>query len=177
MAPEPAAAAPGRPAPARRKALFLGLSCLVAALLLDRVVKLWLIAVMAGRFGAPWSLTGFFDLVMVWNRGVSFGMLQADADLGRYALVGLSLAIAAGLAVWLGRTRDRLVAASLGLVIGGAIGNVIDRVVWGAVADFFLVHGFGYYFPAFNVADSAITIGVAGLLLDSLKRRPAKEED
>ncbi|WP_439815851.1 signal peptidase II [Zavarzinia sp. CC-PAN008] len=166
--------ATGAPAAQRRRARWLGLWILIAALALDRVTKVWLLAEMARRMGAPWTITPFFDLVMVWNRGVSFGMFQAGSDGERYVLIAVSLAISAGLGIWLARTQDRLVAASLGLVIGGAVGNVIDRFQWGAVADFFLVHGFGYYFPAFNVADAAITIGVVGLVLDSFRQHPRR---
>ena len=98
---------------------------------------------------------------------VSFGALNLGVD-GRYVLVALSLSITAGLAVWLWRAPVRRVALALGAVIGGALGNVIDRLVYGAVADFFDLHVAGWHWPAFNIADAAIVLGVATLLLDSL---------
>lgn len=108
-----------------------------------------------------------FSLTMVWNRGVSFGLFRADAELGRWLLVAFSVAVALALAVWARRVERRLTAVALGLVIGGAVGNLIDRVRFGAVVDF--LDFSGLWFPwVFNVADSAITVGVALLLLDSL---------
>ncbi len=113
------------------------------------------------------ELTPFFDLRMVWNQGVSFGMLRADSDLSRWGLVAMSFAIS-GVFVWWLRTADRkLTAWALGLVIGGALGNVIDRIRFGAVADFLDFNGL--WFPwVFNVADAGITVGAGLLLLDFL---------
>jgi signal peptidase II len=91
-----------------------------------------------------------------------------------WLLLGFALAVAGGLGVWLMRARNRWLGAGLGLVIGGAIGNAIDRVRLGAVVDFLDVHAAGYHWPAFNVADSAITVGVLLLLFDSLKSNPAR---
>lgn len=146
----------------RRIAGLLLAACVVVA---DQATKLWLIDLMH-RVG-PIEVTGFFNLVMAWNTGVSFGALNLGVD-GRYVLVALSLSITAGLAVWLWRAPVRRVALALGAVIGGALGNVIDRLVYGAVADFFDLHVAGWHWPAFNIADAAIVLGVATLLLDSL---------
>src|SRR5690606_14923291 len=112
-------------------------------------------------------------LTMVWNQGVSFGLLRAEVDLVRWALVIFSLAGSAILAVWAWRTCAPFTLAALGLVIGGAVGNAIDRARFGAVADFIDVSRL--HFPwVFNVADSAITVGVILLLLDGLRpRQPA----
>lgn len=110
----------------------------------------------------------FFNLVLVWNRGVSFGMFGGIGDWGPWILVAVSLVISAVLARWLMRAENRLEAVSLGLIIGGAIGNVIDRLRFGAVVDFLDAHAMGYHWPAFNVADSAIVIGAAILILESL---------
>lgn len=113
------------------------------------------------------ELTPFFDLQMVWNRGVSFGMLRADSGFGRWALVAMSLVISGVFFWWLRGATRRLTATALGLVIGGALGNVIDRIRFGAVADFLDFHGL--WFPwVFNVADAAITVGAGLLLLDFL---------
>jgi signal peptidase II len=111
------------------------------------------------------ELTSFFDLRMVWNRGVSFGLMRANTDLVRWALVLLSFMIS-GVFLWWLRTADRrLTGTALGLVVGGALGNVIDRIRFGAVCDFFDFSGL--WFPwVFNVADSAITLGAILLAVD-----------
>ncbi len=118
----------------------------------------------------PIEVTAFFNLVMVWNTGVSFGMFADSVSWMPWVLIGVALVIAAGLSVWLWRCADRFIGLALGLVIGGAIGNVIDRARFGAVADFFDFHVAGLHWPAFNIADSAICIGVALLLWDGLVR-------
>ncbi|PCI39603.1 MAG: signal peptidase II [Rhodospirillaceae bacterium] len=112
-----------------------------------------------------WS---FFNLVMAWNPGVSFGMFGAIGAWGPWILVAITAIISVVLAVWLGRAENRLTAVSLGLILGGAVGNIIDRVRFGAVVDFLDVHVMGYHWPAFNVADSAITVGAVFLILESL---------
>ena len=110
----------------------------------------------------------FFNLVMVWNQGVSFGLFSGDTDYGPLLLVVLALGISAGFGVWLFRSDSRLQMTGLAMVIGGAIGNVIDRLRFGAVMDFLDVHMFGYHWPAFNVADSAIVIGIGVLMVHAL---------
>lgn len=111
------------------------------------------------------ELTPFFDLQMVWNRGVSFGLLRADQDLARWGLVALSFGISAVFLYWLKTAERRLTAIALGLVVGGALGNVIDRIRFGAVADFLDFNGL--WFPwVFNVADAAITVGALLLAWD-----------
>jgi signal peptidase II len=119
------------------------------------------------------ELSSVFDLSMVWNRGVSFGLLQADSDFGRWALVAFTTGVAVLLAVWLARARRPFVAVALGFVVGGAIGNTIDRARFGAVVDF--LDFSGLYFPwVFNVADAAINVGAAFLVLEILLDRRAK---
>ena len=117
----------------------------------------------------------FFNLVMVWNQGVSFGLFNHDTDYGALVLIILALAISAGFTVWLFRSTHMLQMTGLALVIGGAIGNVIDRFRFGAVMDFLDFHAFGYHWPAFNVADSAIVIGVVVLMIHALfyEERPS----
>jgi signal peptidase II len=113
------------------------------------------------------ELTPFFDMQMVWNRGVSFGLLKANQDLARWGLVALSFVISGVFLWWLRTAERRLTASALGLVVGGALGNVIDRIRFGAVADFLDFNGL--WFPwVFNVADAAINIGAALLVLDFL---------
>jgi signal peptidase II len=116
----------------------------------------------------PTAVTPFFNLVVVWNRGVSFGMFDTAGALGPWLLSGLALAVVGALVFWLRRVEHSLAGVALGLIIGGALGNVIDRVRFGAVVDFLDFHAYGYHWPAFNVADSAICIGAALLLLDGL---------
>ena len=110
----------------------------------------------------------FFNLVTVWNYGVSFGMFNTGVAATAWIFSALALAISGALTVWLAKADRVLLTASLGLIIGGAIGNVVDRIRFGAVFDFLDFHAFGWHWPAFNVADSAITVGVAVLFVDSL---------
>lgn len=155
--------------------LRLGLLVAVPVILLDQLVKWW---VLADLMEPPRVIvvTGFFNLVLVWNRGVSFGMFNAESVWGPTILAGLALVICACLVIWLRRVESRFLAVAIGLVLGGAIGNVIDRARFGAVVDFLDFHAFGQHWPAFNVADSAITVGVALLLYDSLfEKRKAAE--
>jgi len=113
-------------------------------------------------------IDGFFRLVSVWNRGVSFGLLGGDRPLPAWLLSGVAIAVCVGLFLWLRRTDRLLTGWGIGLVMGGAIGNVIDRARWGAVFDFADFHIDQWHWPAFNIADSAIVVGVGLLLLDSL---------
>lgn len=143
----------------------------LAILVVDQLSKHWILFV----FNLPARLSeqvlGPLHLTMVWNQGVSFGLLRADHDLGRWLLVAFSVLVAIALTLWARRSERPLMAAALGLVIGGAIGNAIDRARFGAVVDFIDVSRL--YFPwVFNVADAAICIGVGLLLLDSLRKDP-----
>jgi signal peptidase II len=113
-------------------------------------------------------IDGFFRLVVVWNQGVSFGLLGGDRPLPAWILSGVAIAVCIGLFLWLRRTDRALTGWGIGLVMGGAIGNVIDRARWGAVFDFADFHVRQWHWPAFNVADSAIVVGVGLMLIDSL---------
>ncbi len=148
-----------------------GLTLAAVVLLLDQLSKLWIVH---GVMAPPRTIeiAPFLNLVMVWNRGVSFGLLGGAAPWVPHAIAALSLSVCVLLAVWLARTRSRLLAAALGLVIGGAAGNLVDRVAHGAVADFLDFHAFGHHWPAFNVADAAITCGVAVLVIEALILAP-----
>lgn len=144
-----------------------GLLIAAAVVLLDQVTKTWIVHdVMAPP--RVIEVTSFFNIVMVWNRGASFGLFGSGASWGQLALGLVAAAICIALTVWLFRVTHRWLAAALGFVIGGAIGNVIDRVIYGAVADFLDFHAFGWHWPAFNVADMSICVGVGMLLLDGL---------
>ena len=109
-----------------------------------------------------------FDLTMVWNRGVTFGLLQGDQPWHAWALAGLAAVIVGFLLRWMARAESLRVGLALGAIIGGAIGNMIDRFRFGAVADFFDAHAFGWHWYVFNVADAAIVVGVAVLAFDAL---------
>ncbi len=143
-----------------------GLTLAALAMAADQAHKYWMIEIYAIGEKGRVAVTPFFDLVMVWNRGVSFGQFAQESDAGRYILIGASALITAALIVWIANAQTRFIAASIALIVGGAAGNLIDRVVYGAVADFFSFHYAGYYWYVFNVADVAITLGVMGLLLD-----------
>jgi signal peptidase II len=113
-------------------------------------------------------ITPFLNLVTVWNHGVSFGFLAGHDAWRLYFLVGLALILVAIMAVWLWRAQGRLLIVALSMIIGGAFGNIIDRLRFGAVADFIDFHIGGWHYPAFNLADSFIVIGVALIMLDSV---------
>ncbi len=157
------------PAPAGRVTRLGVLAYAVAAVVvvLDQLSKFWILDVIHLPANSPVRVLPIFQLTMVWNPGVSFGMLRADTAAGKWLLVAFALAIVAALAVWARRMTRPLLAVAVGLMLGGALGNnLIDRVRFGAVADFLDFHGL--YFPwVFNLADSAITVGVVLLLLDS----------
>jgi signal peptidase II len=150
----------------------LGLAAAVVALLLDQAVKLWLLFSYDLAEKGAVALTPFFDLVLVWNKGISYGLFQQEGDFGQWALLALKAIAVVLLWVWMARVPSRWSAASLGLIIGGAVGNAIDRLAYGAVADFAHFHittatwNFSWY--VFNLADVAIVVGVAGLLYESL---------
>lgn len=146
----------------------LGTIVALVTLALDQASKLWLLFVFDLPLREPVRLAPFVDLVVVWNRGVSYGLFQQSSDLGRWLLVGLSIAAAIGLSIWIARAQGRVLAVSLALIVGGAIGNAIDRVAYGAVFDFVHLHAGTWSWYVFNVADAAIVAGVAGLMYDSL---------
>lgn len=148
----------------------LGCGLAVAILVLDQLVKYWIIDGMRLRERGFVDVAPFFNLTWVENRGVSMGMLTADGDLGRWMLVVLTAAISIGVATWLWRERNRLDVMALGLVLGGAIGNIIDRIRFGYVVDFLHFFWGEWHFYVFNVADAAITIGVILLLLRAVVR-------
>lgn len=161
--------------------LKLGLPFAAGILAADQISKWWILEVLRlpERFQVRLVDLGAvgFDLTMVWNRGVTFGLLAGDSPWHRIGLAVLALAVVALLLRWLARAENRLSALALGGIIGGAIGNVIDRLRFGAVVDFadFRIGSFHWY--VFNVADAAIVLGVAALIADALFRpsRTAKE--
>ncbi|MEZ5863484.1 MAG: signal peptidase II [Geminicoccaceae bacterium] len=145
---------------------WLGPGVFLLVLVLDFLTKQWALAALTDQ--GVVQVTGFFNLVLVWNRGVSFGMFQAGSEQGRWLLVGMALVVSIVLVFWLRRERRPLPRLAIWLILAGALGNVVDRVRYGAVVDFLDFHAFGYHWPAFNVADSAIVVGAALLVGDSL---------
>jgi signal peptidase II len=160
----------------RRTHRALGFSMAAAVFLADQIAK-WLVAgPLRLRERGTIELLSFFDLKWVENYGVSMGFLTANGPLGRWLLVGLTATIATGVVIWLWRERQRPDAAALGCVLGGAIGNILDRVRFGHVVDYADLH-FGNWHPflVFNVADAAITIGVLLLVLRALITREGRD--
>lgn len=154
-----------------------GLILAAVLVVLDQLSKWWIVervmrpeGVVDTPFYSPVRIEvlPFFDLVMAWNRGVSFGILNNDGRWNALLLSVLSIAVSVGLVMWMRKAETPLVRLALGGIIGGALGNVVDRIRWGAVADFLDVHVMGYHWPAFNLADSAITVGAVLLVLDAL---------
>lgn len=159
-----------------RGRLSTGLPVAVLTLVLDQLSKWWVLKrlfelpdpITPASRADPVRVTEFFNVALVWNFGVSFGVMGGDTPLVRWGLAALALAIVIWLTHWLSRSTRLWQGIAIGLVIGGAIGNVVDRLRFGAVADFLHFHAMGYSFWVFNVADSAITIGVVLLLIDGL---------
>jgi signal peptidase II len=147
-----------------------GLAALVIAL--DQAVKAWILG-LGLRLYETRPVAGLLQFTLVPNTGVSFGFLRAEQDVTRWALVGFSLIVAAMIVWWARRAHRPLQALGFGLIVGGAVGNAIDRARFGWVVDFIDVQRIGFFPWIFNVADSAITVGVIALLLDSLRREHA----
>ncbi len=150
------------------KVRLLGGMSAFLMLLTDQAHKLWMLNVYDIGNRPPVRVLPFFDLVMAWNKGVSYSLFEADSDLGRYALLAVTLAATLFLAVWLWRSSTVLSGLGLGLIIGGAVGNAIDRAAYGAVADFFHFHLGSFSWYVFNLADVGIVAGVGLLLYESL---------
>jgi signal peptidase II len=152
--------------------LRLGLVAAVAAAAADQAVKLWLLHGFGLTERGRVPVTSFLDLVLAWNTGISYGLFQDAGPLWQWVLLGLKATAVALLVVWLARTRSRLAGVALGLILGGAIGNAIDRTVHGAVMDFVFFHinapTWTFQWYIFNLADAAIVAGVIGLVYETL---------
>lgn len=134
----------------------------------------WLITAQERMPYVQVDLLPFFNVVMVWNKGISFGLFNSHSDYGPVLLLVLATVIVIAFTIWLRRTDSMLIASGLVLIIGGALGNMLDRIRFGAVADFLDFHIAGLHWPAFNVADSTICIGIAMLLIHGLFFDPKK---
>jgi len=157
--------------------LRAGVIAAVVTLVIDQASKLWLLFVFNIADRGVVKVTPFFDLVLAWNVGISFGWFQNDSWLAQAVLTAIKAVAVIVLAIWMARSRNLLATLALGLIIGGAIGNAIDRVAYGAVVDFALFHvqigGNTFNWYVFNLADTAIVAGVAALLYDSFLGVPA----
>ena len=151
----------------RRRALTLGGLVAMVTIVLDQASK-WLMLEHVMNPPRVIEVTPFFNLVYAWNRGISFGVFNTESAWNRWILPLVAVAICVVLAVWLVRSKHWIMIVGLAMIIGGAVGNVVDRLRVGAVYDFLDVHAAGWHWPAFNLADSAITIGVVLLIVDSL---------
>lgn len=153
----------------RASLLKLGLSIAAATLLLDQAHKWYMLLIYRIEERGRVTVTPFLDLVFVKNEGVSYGLFAQGSQAGQWLLAGFAFVASLLMIVWLATgSMNRLLAGSIGLIVGGAVGNAIDRLILGGVADFFSLHAFGFYWYVFNIADVAIVAGVAGLLYDSL---------
>ena len=156
----------------------LGFAVAVVVLILDQLAK-WFVTHPLGinQVGDQLVLLPIFNFTYTQNEGISLGMLNATNPVGRWMLVGLTSAIAVAVAVWIGRERNRIDQAALGMVLGGALGNILDRVRFGFVTDFLDLH-FGAYRPflVFNVGDAAISIAVVILLMRAFLARKDQHE-
>ncbi len=139
------------------------------AFLIDQGFKMAMIYIVDMPHVRRIHIAPFFDIVLAWNRGVSYGLFTQHSNAGRWLLVAVALAVVAGLWLWLARLRHELPAIGVGLIIGGALANALDRVVFGAVADFFWFHAGRFSWYVFNLADVAIVAGVALILYDSFR--------
>lgn len=150
-----------------RESYRFGLPIALLVLLLDQATK-WLMLLVVMAPPRIIEVTGFFNLVLAWNTGVSFSAFAGSGPAGRWILVGVAIVICGFVLAWMGRTQRRLLIAGFAVIVGGAFGNVIDRVIHGAVVDFLDFHLAGWHWPAFNLADTAITLGVVAIIADSL---------
>jgi signal peptidase II len=149
------------------RAAYFGLFLAVLTLALDQATKYLVLSNAPLGAGSRIEVTPFFDLVLAMNKGISYGLFQQDGSMGRWLLVMVNLVAIGLFTFWLFRVQTRLMAAALGFLIGGALGNAIDRALYGAVVDFVLLHWGSWRWYVFNLADAAIVAGVIGLLYDA----------
>lgn len=147
----------------------LGYGLALVVFLIDQLVKYWILEIVRLQEQGSIPLTPFFSLTFVGNVGVSMGMFQASSDIGRWGLVAVTAAIASVVAWWIAREQQRTEVLAMGLVLGGALGNIVDRIRFGYVVDFLHFYWRGASFWVFNVADAAITLGVLVLLWRALR--------
>ena len=150
----------------------VGLALALVGFGIDQVFKWWMLYVYNIAAIQPVSITPFFDLILVWNTGVSYGWFKG---LGPWVLIAGQGVICLLLWFWLAGSKDRISAIAVGLIIGGALGNIADRIIYEAVADFFHLHAFGYNWYVFNIADVVIVAGAAILVYGSIAEMNRKK--
>jgi signal peptidase II len=152
-------------APPARTSLLIA----AAIFVVDQAIKLWALFVfdLASQGRVP--VLPVFDLVLIWNRGISYGLLQQDSELGRWALVALHVVASVAITIWIGREPQKISSIGLALILGGAVGNGLDRILYGAVVDYALLHWGPVTWYVFNLADAAIVAGVGLLLYGALR--------
>lgn len=146
-------------------------------LILDQATKLWVLFGIGMQEGDRIEVTPFFDLLMIWNRGISYGLFQQSSDIGRWLLIIVGLIACAVVWIWSNRSQSKWLAMGASLIIGGGIGNTIDRIAYGAVADFVSLHAYGFYWYIFNVADIAIVAGFLLLMYEMLWSGPERDKE
>lgn len=150
---------------ARRAQIAYGLA--LAVVVVDQIIKSWVVTRLAPDLGLTLPVWGPLRLTLVENSGISYGFFQSGGGWSRWVLAAFSLVVSIGLAIWAQRAEKSVIAVAIGLIMGGALGNMIDRVARGSVVDFIDVQAL--HFPwVFNVADSAITVGIIVLLAEGL---------
>ncbi|HXQ52038.1 MAG TPA: signal peptidase II [Stellaceae bacterium] len=150
----------------------LGLAAAASVALIDQFAKAWVLGLFAAEAVArPVAVAPFLNLALTMNRGMSFGLFNTDAALNAIIFTIIAAIIVAALLVWLARTHEAMLAIAIGLVIGGAVGNVYDRLLRGAVVDFLDFHIGELHWFVFNLADAAISVGVGLMVIDGLRGR------
>ncbi|WP_020180995.1 signal peptidase II [Methylopila sp. M107] len=152
-------------APPARTALWLA----AAIFGVDQAIKIWALFVFDLADKGRVAVGPVFDLVLIWNRGISYGLFQQDTELGRWALVAIHVVASIAITFWIVRERERFTALGLALILGGAVGNGLDRILYGAVVDYALLHWGAVTWYVFNLADAAIVAGVVLLLYGALR--------
>ncbi len=150
----------------------VGLPVAVAVFVLDQLSKWWVLGPLDVARVPRLRVLPFLDVVLVWNPGISFGMLQSGSSFAPWLLTGFAVIVVIALLIWMRRAQSRLLGVALGLAVGGALGNVVDRLRFGRVVDFLFVHlGSFDWWPVFNIADAAIVVGFIFIVLDGLFAR------
>lgn len=154
---------------AARPVLHIGIAVAAVVFVLDQLTKYAVLYGLDLAVRGKIYVTPFMDFVLAMNRGISYGLFPQDGELGRWFLFSVKIAASVFFFLWMRRATSGLVAIALGLLIGGALGNALDRALQGAVVDFVALHAFGFRWYVFNLADAAIVAGVIGLLYDALR--------
>lgn len=160
----------------KNKLRLIGFALAGGVFVLDQLSKWWILNDIM-QIPTVIRLTSFFNIVLAWNSGISFGMFDSGSTMGAWVLVGIAVVIIIFLTIWLMRGESMISVVAIGLIIGGAAGNVVDRIRFGAVADFLDFHIGSSHWPAFNVADAAITMGAVALILEALKPDPEEPKN